>query len=164
MLGRIKKSVQTTLQLVFFLLTVIIFGAYISYFLISESQKIKKQAFNTMINDARTISTFMDEEIAGVNSVIQNVAYSNLVREHFLTYLNKPASDGNGNYSGMQNLKELTDVLTAIIGPSRSVDQIYLYALDKGCVGVGLDNSNSLRKLQNSAGHFFCGFLLKHRM
>ena len=143
MLGRIKKSVQTTLQLVFFLLTVIIFGAYISYFLISESQKIKKQAFNTMINDARTISTFMDEEIAGVNSVIQNVAYSNLVREHFLTYLNKPASDGNGNYSGMQNLKELTDVLTAIIGPSRSVDQIYLYALDKGCVGVGLDNSNS---------------------
>jgi sensor histidine kinase YesM len=85
----------------------------------------------------------MDEQIGTVSSVIQNIAYSNLVRDHFLTYLNKPVSDGNGNYSGMQNLKELTDVLTAIIGPSRSVDQIYLYSLDRGCVGVGLDNSNS---------------------
>ena len=143
MLGRNKKSVQTTLQLVFFFLTFIIFGAYISYFLSSESRKIKTQAFNTVVNDAETISTFMDEEISSVNSVIQNIAYSNLVRDHFLTYLNKPVSNGNGNYSGMQNLKELTDVLTAIIGPSRSVDQIYLYSLDKGCVGVGLDNFNS---------------------
>ena len=74
---------------------------------------------------------------------MQNVAYSNLVKEHFLVYLNRPASTGDGNYSEMQNIKVLTDLLTAIMGPSRPVNQIYLYSLEGGCVGVGLDNSNT---------------------
>lgn len=143
MFGQKKKSVQTTLQLVFFFLIVAIFGAYISYFIVSQSKKIKTQAFETVSRDTQTTAAFMDEEIRSVNTVMQNVSYSNLIKDHFLTYLNKPASDGDGNYSGMQNIKVLTDLLTAIIGPSRPVDQIYLYSLDKGCVGVGLDSSNS---------------------
>ena len=118
MFSRNKKSVQTTLQLVFFLLITAIFGAYISYYIVTESRKIKTQAFKTVSQDAQTMSTFMDEEISNVYAVMQNVAYSNLVKDHFLTYLNKPVSNSTGNYSGMQNLKELTDVLTAIIGPS----------------------------------------------
>ena len=74
---------------------------------------------------------------------MQNVAYSNLVKEHFLEYLNRPASDTKNGYTSIKNIEVLTDLLTAIIGPSRPVDQIYLYALDEGYVGVGLDNSNS---------------------
>jgi sensor histidine kinase YesM len=112
------------------------------YFIISESRKIKTRAFETVTRDTQTTSAFMDEEIKGVNTVMQNVAYSNLIKDHFLTYLNKPTSDTD-DYSDMQNIKVLTDLLTAIIGPSRPVDQIYLYALEKGCIGVGLDNSNS---------------------
>ena len=130
--GRKKRSVQTTLQYVFFILTVTIFLAYISYFIVSQSRKIKTMAFDSVRQDTETSSAFMDEEIKTVNTVMQNVAYSNLVMEHFLTYLNKPVSDGDGNYSGMQNIKVLTDLLTAIIGPSYNVDQIYLYSLDKG--------------------------------
>ncbi len=143
MLGKNKKSVQTTLQLVFFLLITVVFLAYISYFIISESRKIKTQAFDTLSRDTLTTSAFMDDEIRNVNTVMQNVAYSNLVKEHFLTYLNMPASDGADSYSEMQNIKVLTDLLTAIMGPSRPVDQIYLYSLEKGYVGVGLDNTNS---------------------
>ena len=141
--GRKKRSIQTTLQLVFFILIATIFLAYISYFIVSQSRKIKTMAFDSVRQDTETSAAFMDEEIKNVNTVMQNVAYSNLVTEHFLKYLNKPVSDGNGNYSGMQNIKALTDILTAIIGPSNNVDQIYLYALDKGCFGVGLDNSKS---------------------
>ncbi len=141
--GRKKRSIQTTLQLVFFILIATIFLAYISYFIVSQSRKIKTMAFDSVRQDTETSAAFMDEEIKNVNTVMQNVAYSNLVTEHFLKYLNKPVSDGNGNYSGMQNIKVLTDILTAIIGPSNNVDQIYLYSLDKGCFGVGLDNSNS---------------------
>lgn len=141
-MGNGKKSVQTTLQFVFFLLITVVFLAYISYFIVSESRKIKTQAFDTVSRDTMTTSAFMDEEIKSVNTVMQNVAYSNLVKEHFLAYLNTPVSDNN-NYSEMQNIKVLTDLLTAIMGPSRPVDQIYLYSLDKGYVGVGLDNTNS---------------------
>ena len=143
MIGRSKKSVQTTLQLVFFLLVTVVFLVYISYFIISESRKIKTQAFETVSRDTQTASAFMDEEIKSVNTVMQNVAYSNIVKEHFLVYMNRPFSSGDGNYSEMQNIKVLTDLLTAIMGPSRPVDQIYLYSLEGGCVGVGLDNSNT---------------------
>ncbi len=143
MIGRRKKSVRNTLQYVFFLLITVIFLVYISYFIVSESRKIKTQAFETVSRDVQTASAFTDEEIRSVNTVMQNVAYSNLVKEHFLVYLNRPASTGDGNYSEMQNIKVLTDLLTAIMGPSRPVDQIYLYSLEGGCVGVGLDNSNT---------------------
>ena len=144
MIGKSKKSVRTTLQFVFFLLVTVVFLVYISYFIISESRKIKTQAFETVSRDTQTASAFMDEEIKSVNTVMQNVAYSNLVKEHFLVYMNRPFSSGDGNYSEMQNIKVLTDLLTAIMGPSRPVDQIYLYSLEGGCVGVGLDNSNTL--------------------
>ena len=144
MIGKSKKSVRTTLQFVFFLLVTAVFLVYISYFIISESRKIKTQAFETVSRDTQTASAFMDEEIKSVNTVMQNVAYSNLVKEHFLAYMNRPVSSGDGNYSEMQNIKVLTDLLTAIMGPSRPVDQIYLYSLEGGCVGVGLDNSNTL--------------------
>ncbi len=143
MIGRSKKSVQNALQLMFFLLVTVVFLAYISYFIISESRKIKTQAFETLSRDAQTASAFMDEEIKTVNTVMQNVAYSNLVKEHFLIYMNRDDSNSEGRYSEMQNIKVLTDLLTAIMGPSRPVDQIYLYSLDGGCVGVGLDNSNT---------------------
>ncbi|MBR3634654.1 MAG: histidine kinase [Lachnospiraceae bacterium] len=143
MIGKSKKSVRTTLQFVFFLLVTVVFLVYISYFIISESWKIKTQAFETVSRDTQTASAFMDEEIKSVNTVMQNVAYSNLVKEHFLVYMNRPFSSGDGNYSEMQNIKVLTDLLTAIMGPSRPVDQIYLYSLEGGCVGVGLDNSNT---------------------
>lgn len=143
MFGKKKRSVQTTLQLIFFLLIVAIFLAYISYFVISESSNIKNRAYDSVCQDTETTAAFMDEEIKNVNTVMQNVAYSNLVKEHFLTYLNNPVSESDGNYSGMQNIKVLTDLLTAIIGPNRPVDQIYLYSLDSGYVGVGLDSANS---------------------
>lgn len=143
MIGKKKKSVQTTLQTAFFLLIVIVFLAYITYFVVSESSKIKSRAFDAVSQDTQTCAEFVDEEISNVNTVMQNVAYSNLIKEHFLTYLNKPVSGGDGNYTGMQNNKVLTDLLTAIIGPNRPVDQIYLYSLDEGYIGVGLDNSNS---------------------
>ena len=143
MLRSRKKSVQKTLQYVFFLIITVVFLAYTGYFVFSESRKIKTRAFETVSRDTLTTSAFTDEEIKSINTVMQNVAYSNLVKEHFLAYLNRPEANRTGSYSDTQNIKVLTDLLTAIIGPSRPVDQIYLYSLENGCVGVGLDNSNS---------------------
>ena len=144
-----KRSVQTTLQYVLFLLVFVIFLAYISYFVISESAKIKREAFDAISTDAGTAAEFTDEEIKNINTVMQNIAYSNLVKEHFLTYLNKPLSDTGDAYSSMKNINVLTDLLTAIIGPNRPVDQIYLYSLDAGYVGVGLNNDNSSDSVQD---------------
>ena len=143
MLGKRKKSVQRTLQFVFFFIIIVVFLAYMGYFVISESRRIKIRAFEEVSRDTRTTSAFTDEEIKNINTVMQNVSYSNLVKEHFLAYLKRPVPGKNGSYSDVQNIKVLTDLLTAIIGPTRPVDQIYLYSLEEGCVGVGLDNSIS---------------------
>ena len=73
-----KRSVQTTLQYVFFLLITLIFLAYISYFVISESRKIKSGAFEAISTDAATAAEFTDDEIRNINTVMQNVALPDL--------------------------------------------------------------------------------------
>jgi len=138
-----NRSVQATLQTAFFFMLIVIFLIYISYFIITETTKIQQQAYNTIHQNVNTASAFVDSEISSLDTVMQNIAYSNLVKEQFATYLNQPISLEDGNYTGMQNSKILTDLLTAIIGPNRPVDQIYLYSLDYGAFGIGLDNSNS---------------------
>jgi len=140
--NRSKKSVQTTLQLVFFFLIVTSFLAYISYFVYSESKKIQIQAFETLSRDAQNASAFMDEEIKSVSTVMQNIAYSNLIMDRFIGFKNN-FSHNSENYTATQNIKILTDLLTSIIGPSKPVDQIYLYSLDEGYIGVGLDTGVS---------------------
>ena len=57
MIGRSKKSVQTTLQLVFFLLVTLVFLVYISYFIVSESRKIPVERIRqSEIGDGRIFS------------------------------------------------------------------------------------------------------------
>ena len=137
------RSVQATLQIAFFSIPIVIFLIYISYFVITESRNLKQQAYFTVHQDVNTASAFVDSEINSLDTVMQNIAYSNLVKEHFYTYLNQPISSENGNYNSMQNSKILTNLLTAIMGANRPVDQIYLYSLDYGAFGNGLDNSSS---------------------
>lgn len=144
-----SHSVQATLQIAFFSILIVIFLVYISYFVVTESKKIKQQAYNTIHQDVSTASAFVDAEISSLDTVMQNIAYSNLVKEQFATYLNQPISSEKGNYSGMQNSKILTNLLTAIMGPNRPVDQIYLYSLDYGAFGNGLDNTSSNESVKN---------------
>ncbi|MBR3769875.1 MAG: histidine kinase [Lachnospiraceae bacterium] len=144
-----SHSVQATLQIAFFSILIVIFLVYISYFVVTESGKIQQQAYNTIHQDVSTAAAFVDAEINSLDTVMQNIAYSNLVKEQFSIYLNQPISSEKGNYSGMQNSKILTNLLTAIMGPNRPVDQIYLYSLDYGAFGNGLDNSSSDESVQN---------------
>ncbi len=138
-----KRSVRTTLQYVFFFLISVIFLAYISYFVVSESKKIQSQAFESIMNDVITVSEFTDNDLKSINTVLQNVAYSSLVRSHFLEYVRMQKDGESNSYSEMKNISTLCDLLTAIIGPSRPVDQIYMYTLENGYIGVGLDNTGS---------------------
>jgi len=144
-----SRSVQSTLQIAFFGMLIAIFLLYMAYYVIVESRKIRDQSFNTIKQNATTAASFVDSNIASLDTVMQNIAYSNLVKEQYSEYLNEPISSDNGNYSSMQNSKILTNLLTAIIGPNRPVDQIYLYALDKGSFGIGLDNSKSDSSVQS---------------
>lgn len=143
MMKRHQRSIQATLQIAFFIVSFAIFFCYMLYFVISETRKIKQQAYNTLEQNVSTVSSFVDTEISTLDTVAQNIAYSNLVKERFGSYLDYSASPALANYDNIQNTKVLTDLLTAIIGPNRPVDQLYLYSLDQGVFGNGLDNSTS---------------------
>jgi sensor histidine kinase YesM len=119
-----------------------------SFFVISQTKKIKENAFELIMQNVNSITLNVDDEANTLDTVAQNVAYSNLVKERFANYVdnvdtNNSTKDQNVEYNNLQNTKRLIDMLTAIIGPNRPVSQIYLYSLDKGTFGVGLDTSTS---------------------
>jgi sensor histidine kinase YesM len=123
-------------------------------FIISETKKLKNNAFLLINQSVDTISSYIDEEANTLNTVAQNIAYSNLIKERFTNYIsaadNVSSPDQDIAYDNLQNTKVLIDMLTAILGPTQPVVQIYLYSLDKGAFGVGLDTSTS----KNSAKDF----------
>ena len=107
---RHPRSIQTTLQIAFFIVSFVIFFSYMLYFVISETRKIKQQAYDTIMQNTLTVSSFWDSEISTLDTVAQNIAYSNLVKERFASYLNY-SNIPTANYDNIQNTKILTDLL-----------------------------------------------------
>lgn len=135
-----RYSVRTILWVVLFSTMTLVFIFYLSYYVFYESAGISSRATESLDQQVVSVLAFTDSELSSLDTVMQNVAYSNLVKEYYLANLKQPVTPENGNYSSMQNAKVLSSLITAIIGPNRPIDQIYLYALDKGAFGVGLDN------------------------
>lgn len=144
-----SRSVQSTFFLAFFAILFITFFTYTVYYITTETNKINSRAYETIEQNVMTVSSFMDSEVRTLDTVAQNIAYSNLVKDHFYTYLNLPGKNVQTDYDSMQNMKELTDLLVSIIGPNRPVDQIYLYSVDNGCFGSGLDNGSDMSSVSD---------------
>ena len=144
-----KHSFRTILWVFLFLMMTLMFIIYMSYYVYSESSRISAQTSDSLDQQVLSVRTFTDSELSSLDTVMQNIAYSNLVKEYYLASLNQTETPEDGNYSSMQNTKVLTSLLTAIIGPNRPVDQIYLYALDHGAFGIGLDNSTTDLSVQD---------------
>jgi sensor histidine kinase YesM len=142
-----SKSIQSTLFFTYFYILFVVLITFMSISIISESKKIKNNAFLLMKQNVNTISSYIDEEANTLNTVALNIAYSNLIKERFTNYINADENVSSTNqdvaYDNIQNTKELIDMLTTILGPNQPVVQIYLYSLDKGVFGVGLDTTTS---------------------
>ncbi|MBO5247186.1 MAG: histidine kinase [Eubacterium sp.] len=140
-----EKSILSTLFLPYTLLFIFAFVIIITYYVYSESKKLRESSFQSIENNLTNISKNLDAMADTLDTVSQNVIYSNLVKEHFASYVNHtdaPAENAATNaYNNIQNNKILYDLLVAMIGPNRPVDQIYLYGLEHSTFGVGLDNS-----------------------
>ena len=142
-----KYSFRTFLWVLLFSMMTIVFIIYMSYYVYTESARISSQVSDSLDQQVLSVQTLSDSQLSSLDTVMQNIAYSNLVKEYYLAYRRQPDTPENGNYNSMQNAKVLTNLLTAIIGPNRPVDQIYLYGLDYGTFGIGLDNSSSDRSV-----------------
>ena len=122
-----------------------------TFYITMETQQIKQNAISSVENNIISISENLEMTVQSLDTISQNIIYSNLVKEQFMSYLNYSTTNASDNYEEYLNLKNtkiLTNLLVTMIGPNFPVDQVYLYGLDYGCFGIGLDNSSHSQSVQ----------------
>jgi len=145
---RRARGVESILRRTYFLMLFLVFAVFMIYSVMSEAARIQANAIRAMTINVANSAAFVDDEAGRLKSVAQNVAYSNLVKERFVAYLISSSegaiwADKALSYRHAEDGRILTDLLTALIGPSMPVSQIYLYSLESGTFGVGVDNTFS---------------------
>ncbi|OXS58311.1 hypothetical protein B1A99_13950 [Cohnella sp. CIP 111063] len=154
------KSMKTALFLTYSSIILIVFATFVLFFYSWTTNQLRGQAMSTLESFGVSIRDQLVQQIEQLNRVSLNVMYSNLVKERFASYMSEvrapdgnetvqttPAPDTGANSAVQQqrirqndDAKVLTDALTAIIGPSRLVEQIYLYSFNGRYYGTGFDN------------------------
>lgn len=137
------KTIQSSLFFTYSLIIIVILLIYVSFFYGWISNVLKERAFETIDNLTYSFQEKLEYEIQKMDSVSMNIMYSNLVKgnfEKYTSYENGESSEENNRVDKINNSKELIDMLTAINGPSRPVQQIYLYDFKGNAFGTGFDN------------------------
>ena len=94
--GKQQQHFCFTLFIPFTVLFILAFAIFMSYFIITESDKAKTDSFITMQNNAITISDNLDAEVTKLDTVSQNIIYSSILKEEFSDYIEYQQS-GRGN-------------------------------------------------------------------
>ena len=141
------KTIQSSLFFTYSLIIVIILLFFVAFFYIWISNVLKERAFESFDNLTYSFQEKLNNEIQKLDDVSMNIMYSNLVKRNFEKYIsyedinnNVETRDEKTSLDAIDNSKELIDMLTAINGPSRPVQQIYLYDFKGKVFGTGFDN------------------------
>lgn len=141
------KTIQSSLFFTYSLIIIIVLLFFVTFFYIWISNVLKERAFESFDNLTYSFQEKLNNEIQKMDDVSMNIMYSNLVKRNFEKYISNEdinnsvkASDNKEKLDSIDNSKELIDMLTAINGPSRSVQQIYLYDFHGKVFGTGFDN------------------------
>lgn len=140
-LKRIGKNLdKTTIQSIFFssyfLLIIIVLVPIIFFFYFFTYRILTSRAMDSIQKLSVSISNQLDLEVRKMDTVSINIAYSNLVRDHFTSYLTR-RYDPTLRY---RYSKTLMDIFVAISGPLITVQQINLYDFDGNMIGAGSFN------------------------
>jgi two-component system sensor histidine kinase YesM len=141
------KTIQSNLFFTYSLIIIIVFVVFVTFFYFWVSKLIKDKAFETISNLSDSTSDKLDIEIQKMDQISMSVMYSSAVKDRFMEYISEPDrtaytlyDENNQKFAYINNTKELIDVLFAIIGPNRPVQQIYLYGFNGKVFGTGTDN------------------------
>ena len=129
-----RKTIRFKLFFSYSTIILVSLFAVMLFFLIKEVSKLNENIFNSLKQNGINIATSMDREFEQMLMVGTNIAFSNLIKDRFLYYV----SGDTDEYKKLENTKVLIDLLIAIIGPNRPVDQINLYAPTNEVLSCGL--------------------------
>lgn len=148
------NNIRTILFLTYTLIIVVVFTVLVLWFYSWASGELRRNALDTLAGMGTSVQDQIDSEIQKMNDVSLNVMYSNLVKDQFKRLVegesDEDAQGGSGSSptlpegpiipSQRESAKQLADILTAAIGPSRPVEQLYLYDFAGKMYGNGFDN------------------------
>lgn len=145
-----KRTLLSTLFIPYTILFILSFIMLIIFFVSDQSRKIRLNSVASIENTMRRATERLDQMVTSLETVSQNVIYSNLIKEHFYTYVhNEVQTSPKSQYSDMQNISILYDLIMTMIGPNAPVDQINLYGLDTGTFSVGLNNETNYESVKS---------------
>lgn len=128
-----RKTIKFNMIVTYSLIILIPFLILSIYFITTESQKINSRTFSSLRQNCVTLTDSMEREIAQMNLVSLNIAYSNLIKDAFNKYLTN-----NNDY---EKQKAINELLSNSIGPNRLVDQANLYSNIGTVIATGLYNN-----------------------
>lgn len=141
------RNIQSILFMTYSLIIIVFFAVLVIWFSWWASDLLRAGATDSLGSMGRSMQEQIDSEITKMNDVSLDVMYSNLVKNNFKKYMSDientyPAGTAGGPPAGIQveNATELSEILTAAIGPSRPVEQLYLYDFNNKAYGNGFDN------------------------
>ncbi len=128
-----RKTIKFNMIVTYSLIILIPFLILSTYLITTESQKINSRTFSALRQNCNTLTDSMEREIAQMNLVSLNIAYSNLIKNAFNNYLI--------NKNDHEKLKAINELLSNSIGPNRLVDQANLYSNIGTVIATGLYNN-----------------------
>jgi len=136
----VKRIGKITIQGIFFgsyfFLIIAILVPIIFFFYFFTYRILNSKVIDSIQRLSVSLSNQLDLEVRKMDTVSVNIAYSNLVRDHFASYLAKRYDlPSRYKYS-----KTLMDIFVAISGPLLTVQQINLYDFDGNMIGAGFFN------------------------
>lgn len=136
-----KRTIKFNMIVTYSLIILIPFLILSTYFITTESQKINSRTFSALRQNCNTLNDSMEREIAQMNLVSLNIAYSNLIKDAFNNYLI--------NKNDHEKIKAINELLSNSIGPNRLVDQANLYSNIGTVIASGLYNNSYNYPVEN---------------
>lgn len=129
-----RKTIKFNMIVTYSLIILLPFIILSTYLITTESQKINQRTFTALRQNCVTLTDSMEREIAQMNIVSLNIAYSYLIKDAYNKYL--------VDQDDYEKLKALNELLSNSIGPNRLVDQANLYSNVGTVIASGLYNNS----------------------
>lgn len=132
-----KGSIRYQLFLTYAVIIILISGIYAVAFYLYESRAFTSRSLAGVTELSLSLSNKLDLEIQKMDNVTLSVAYSNLIKDRLIKIARNDNEDRSYSIDQISNIKELSEIMVAAIGPSQSVRNLRIYDLEGNRISSG---------------------------
>lgn len=133
-----KGSIRYRLFLTYAVIIILVSTIYAGTFYLYESKAFTSRSLAGVNELSISLSNKLDLEIQKMDNVTLSVAYSNLIKDRLVRIAsNKNGGDRSYTIDQISDIKELSEIMVAAIGPSQSVRNLKIYDLEGNRISSG---------------------------